>query len=78
MDPTRKLYFDMLDSASHKGVERRSGETPLELAPRLNETFATAAPSRITALFDDVRYGGAAPSEDEARRLRREWESRGS
>jgi len=55
-------------------VERQAAETPLELAPRLDMAFAAETPARITSVFDEVRYGGATPPEDEVRRLREEWE----
>jgi len=74
LDPARRLYFEMLAEGAQRGVERQPPETPLELAPRLSETFAAETPARITSVFDEVRYGGAPPPEDEVRRLRQEWE----
>jgi uncharacterized protein DUF4129 len=73
-EPVRRLYFEMLDAAADRGVERRPMETPLELAPRLTRTFNAPAPAEITRVFDDVRYGAIPPSEEEVRRLRDEWE----
>ena len=73
-EPVRRLYFEMLDTAADRGVERRPMETPLELAPRLTRTFNAPVPAEITRVFDDVRYGDAAPPEDEVRRLREQWE----
>jgi hypothetical protein len=65
----------MLALASRRGVERNVGETPLELSPRLTAAFGSQTPSGITSAFDDVRYGGLAPSEAEVSRLREEWEA---
>jgi hypothetical protein len=74
MDAARRLYFDMLAAGAERGVERQPPETPLELAPRLGQTFAAETTSRITTLFDDVRYGDAPVRDDEVKRLRDEWE----
>jgi hypothetical protein len=74
LDPARKLYFDMLSVAEDRNLERRPNETPLELAPRLDQAFAGATPSRITAVFDDVRYGGLPPPRTELEQLRTEWD----
>ena len=73
-DPARRLYFEMLDAAAARGVERRPMETPLELSPRIARTFGGDTPLRITSLFDDVRYGSLAADESEVRRLREDWE----
>ncbi len=73
-EPVRRLYFEMLAAAETRGVERRPIDTPLELSPRLETTFASATPGEITGLFDDVRYGAHEPPETEVRRLRDEWE----
>ena len=62
-EPVRRLYFDMLAAGEARGVERKPVETPLELSPRLETTFAAATPREITGLFDDVRYGAHEPSE---------------
>jgi hypothetical protein len=74
LEPARRLYFEMLDTAAARGVERRPMETPLELVPRINRTIGGDVPAEITRVFDDVRYGSLAPSEEELRRLRDEWE----
>jgi hypothetical protein len=74
LDPARRLYFDVLKAAGERGVERRSGETPLELSPRLEREFAAETPQRITQVFDDVRYGALPPPAEEVQRLRLEWE----
>jgi hypothetical protein len=73
-DPARRLYFDMLHAGEDRHVERRPNETPLELAPRLEEAFAGSTPSRITAAFDDARYGGLTRPREEIDRLRDEWD----
>jgi hypothetical protein len=73
-EPVRRLYFEMLAAGEARGIERKPVDTPLELAPRLERTFAAETPRQITGLFDDVRYGAHQPSEDEVRRLREEWE----
>jgi hypothetical protein len=74
LDPARRLYFEMLQAAANRGVERRPTETPLDIAPRLNQTFAAPTPAEITGVFDDVRYGRLPVPPDEVRRLREDWE----
>jgi hypothetical protein len=74
-DAVRKLYFEMLHEASGRGIHRRPGETPLELSPTLEERFGGNAPRQVTDAFDDVRYGARTYRDEEARRLREEWES---
>jgi hypothetical protein len=73
-EPVRRLYFEMLSAGEARGVERRPVDTPLELSPRLETTFASATPGEITGLFDDVRYGAHEASEADVRRLRDDWE----
>jgi Domain of unknown function (DUF4129) len=74
LDPARRLYFEMLQAAANRGVERRPTETPLDIAPRLNQTFAAPTPGEITGVFDDVRYGRMPVPPEEVRRLREDWE----
>lgn len=74
LEPARRLYFDMLHTAEGRGMERRPNETPLEFAPRLDQSFAAPTPSRITSVFDDVRYGGLTRDRREIDRLRAEWD----
>ncbi len=75
MDAVRRLYFEMVETAESHGLARRPAETPLELAPRLDAQFSSGTPGEITSAFDDVRYGAHPPSEEDARRLREEWQS---
>lgn len=74
-DPVKRLYYDMLSEASHRGVERGAAQTPLELAPALDATFGSRAPAEITNAFDDVRYGGLSKSPEQAKRLRDDWDT---
>jgi Domain of unknown function (DUF4129) len=73
-EPARRLYFDMLEAAERRGVERLPVDTPLELLPRLEGAFQSETPLEITGLFDDVRYGGREPSAEEVQRLRSRWD----
>jgi hypothetical protein len=74
IDAARRLYFDLLAAGEARDIHRRPPETPLELAPRLDRTFAAETPGRITRLFDDVRYGGLPPPAGDVQRLREELE----
>ncbi|MGE0058262.1 MAG: DUF4129 domain-containing protein [Dehalococcoidia bacterium] len=73
-EPVRRLYYDMLDEASHRNIRRRDAQTPLELAPALDAAFGPPTPTRITTMFDDARYGGITPREVDVKTLREEWE----
>jgi hypothetical protein len=73
-EPVRRLYFEMLSAGEARGVQRPPADTPLDLSPRLQTTFASGTPGEITGLFHDVRYGERLPPEAEVRRLREEWE----
>lgn len=73
-EPVRRLYYDMLDEASHRNIRRRDAQTPLELAPALDAAFGPPTPTRITTMFDDARYGGTTPREVDVKTLREEWE----
>jgi hypothetical protein len=72
-DPLRRLYFEMLATGAERGIERQTAETPLELAPRLDQVFRAETPARITSAFDDSRYGGISPPKAEVERLSDEW-----
>jgi hypothetical protein len=73
-DPVRRLYYDVLREAEHRGVSRRPAQTPDELAPSLDRTFHGDAPGEITHAFDDARYGERTLPEPEVRRMRERWE----
>jgi hypothetical protein len=73
-EPVRRLYNDMLDEASRRDIHRREAQTPLELAPVLDAAFGPPTPTRITAMFDDARYGGLTPPASEVNTLREAWE----
>jgi hypothetical protein len=75
LDPVRRLYFEVVQAGVGKDVIREPNETPHELAPRLDGAFSSRTPSRITTLFQDVRYGGANPPIAEVEALRKDWES---
>jgi hypothetical protein len=74
LDPVRRIYFEMLDAAADRGISRRPEQTPLELAPALEQGFHSPAPLTITDAFDAVRYGEHDFPDNEVRRLRQEWE----
>ncbi len=74
-EPVRRLYADVLEAGAKRGVSRGPAQTPLELAPRLDQIFAAPTPGRITAVFDEARYGSIAVSAEDIKRLRSEWEA---
>jgi hypothetical protein len=73
LEPVRRLYFEMLTAGSQRGVQRAPAETPLELAPRLDQAFAAPTPGRITEVFEDARYGGLLPTASRLAGLQEEW-----
>jgi hypothetical protein len=74
LDPARRLYFEVVQAGVGRDVIRGPSETPLELAPRLDNAFGGRTPSRITSLFQDVRYGGADPPVSDVEALRADWD----
>jgi hypothetical protein len=69
----RRLYFDMLDAAQARGLERPSAATPLQFAPQLDAHFSSPLPSAISRAFAESRYGELAIDVDVVRRLRDGW-----
>jgi hypothetical protein len=65
LDPARRLYFDVVQAGVGKDV----------MAPRLDGAFGSKTPSRITTLFQDVRYGGANPPVSDVEALRKDWDA---
>ena len=74
VDAVRKLYYEVLDDGERHGVTRQPSQTPNELAPVLDRTFQSQAPSDVTLAFDDARYGQRPAPDSAVRRLREEWE----
>ena len=72
--PIRRLYFDLMDRAGARGVERAPSQTPLQLAPMLDAAFASDVPSAITTAFIESRYGERTIDETAVRRLRERFE----
>jgi hypothetical protein len=69
----RRLYFEMLDAAGRRGLERADAQTPLQFAPALDAQFASGVPSEISAAFVESRYGERAVDDERVRRLREQW-----
>jgi len=74
LDAARRLYFEVVEAGASREVERRPSETPQELAPRLDRLFARKVPSRVTSVFEDVRYGAAHVPVQDIDALRGEWD----
>ena len=53
----RRLYFEMLDAAAARGLERPASATPLQFAPLLDTHFTSGVPSSISRAFTASRYG---------------------
>lgn len=71
----RRLYFEMLDAAERRGLERGDAQTPLQFAPALDARFGSDVPSEISAVFVESRYGERAVDDERVRRLRERWRS---
>jgi hypothetical protein len=69
----RRLYFDMLDAASMRGLERPASATPLQFAPSLDAHFASDVPSSISRAFAASRYGEVAIDAEIVRELEHSW-----
>jgi len=63
---TPAYYIEMLDILKKKGLARRRGETPLELAERLKN----AEVMEVTRAFHSERFGGLGPSQARLARIR--------
>jgi hypothetical protein len=70
----RRLYFEMLDAAAARGIERPSSATPLQFAPSLDAHFSSGVPSSISRAFAASRYGEVAIDPGDVRELRSAWE----
>jgi hypothetical protein len=70
----RRLYFDMLDAASARGLVRPEAATPLQFAPALDAHFASEVPSSISRAFAASRYGELPIDPAEVRSLRARWD----
>jgi hypothetical protein len=69
----RRLYFEMLEAAEVRGLERPASATPLQFAPALDAHFGSDAPSSISRAFAASRYGEVAIDAGEVRELRSSW-----
>ncbi|MGL4648447.1 MAG: DUF4129 domain-containing protein, partial [Caldilineaceae bacterium] len=74
----RALYLAALQDAADVGLPRERAETPLDFAPRLEESLIGEPQSRdavrsLTDAFVDVRYAGRHTSADQARTLQEKW-----
>ncbi len=69
----RRLYREVLERAEGAGQVRRTGETPDEFAPRLQEAFHTDVTDEITAAFEQARYAGREPDPRAIAELEARW-----
>ena len=74
----RFLYFQLLESAAQREVERQPAETPDRFAPRLEQAVTASAEETetiesLTAAFVDVRYAGRSVTNASVEELRRRW-----
>lgn len=73
----RKLYFEMLDVARERGLERPPWATPLQFAGALDANFGSSVGSEISAAFVESRYGEREVADDRVRELRLRLQSAG-
>jgi hypothetical protein len=71
--PIRRLYFDLLDAAEDRGLERPPYATPLQFAPTLDARFGSSVPSQISAAFVESRYAGRDLPPDRVHTLQERW-----
>jgi hypothetical protein len=70
----RRLYFEMLEVAASRGLERPAATTPLQFAPVLDAHFRSATPSAISRAFAASRYGELPFDPSHVRELRAMWD----
>lgn len=81
LDPeqrVRLLYFQLLETAAQREVERQPAETPDRFAPRLEEEATASGEERetierLTAAFVDVRYAGRSVPAAYVEELKQRW-----
>lgn len=66
------LYVKFLDKLSGLGLRRSETQTGREFALSLERTLAPCPPEvrELTAFFEDVRYGGLEPSDEQVARFK--------
>jgi hypothetical protein len=73
----RERYADFLRWTREQGLPRGAATTPDELASIWRQRRSTAAGNAvltITSIYDEVRYGGAPASEQDAARVTEAWQ----
>lgn len=73
-DPAVRLYFEVLQTAAHRGSVRPPATTPAEFAGPLKQTFPGAATDEITRAFEAARYAGRPLDENAVQALRDRWQ----
>ena len=69
----RRLYFEMLDVAAVRGLERPPAATPMQFAPVLNAHFRSDTPAAISSAFAASRYGELPVDPETVSDLRSRW-----
>jgi hypothetical protein len=71
----RRIYQELVDTASELGVSRQEAETPLEYLPRLESLFSNEARevAQITRAYIKIRYGEYPESIAEVEAIEKDW-----
>jgi hypothetical protein len=69
-----KLYLDLLDDASSRGLDRPASRTSSEFEPELVETYKDNFPKQITKLFEEERYASRHARLEDVNKARKIWE----
>ena len=67
------LYYEMLEHAAGRGVNRAPARTPAQFAGALERAYDSPLPAEISAAFAEFRYAGREPSGAGINRLEAGW-----
>ena len=70
-----RLYLDLLDDASSRGLDRPESKTSSEFEPELVETYRDNFPKQITKLFEEERYASRHARLEDVTKAREIWKN---
>lgn len=72
----RRIYYQMIYAAEHRGVDRRPAQTPYEFLPELGEIWPQGSldTELITRAYVRIRYGQMPENKEELQEIMQAWE----